>query len=244
MTFGGIGGGTMQSSITGWRKGAVDCSAGCLGVQFGKPAASAARDWIPIALVGPPAAGVVDVEFLVESDRPAFAEAVEAVEKEIQYYLVDKGDADPWRYMCGHHVSQLANEYGEVQWGYFPTELDAAAFRFRAHMRAFSGARPRVFSVADLRKDPAWDWGYGHGVYCFVDGDGAVAYIGRSLGKTLGERVWEHLRDTDPQWIAATAGENAKLVILQLEDESAFVGSALEAFLISQLGPPINKNRQ
>jgi hypothetical protein len=227
-----------------WREGVVECSGGCLGVQFGLPAGSPDRDWIPVALVGPPVTGVVNVEFLVDRGRSVFASAVKSVEKEIQYYLIDKGEADARGYMTGHHVGQLANEYGPVQWGWFPTALDAEAYRFRAHLRTFSGVRTKVLGVAELRKNPDWDWGYGRGVYCFVDDAGVVAYVGRSLGKTLGERVWEHLRDRDDGWLAATNGPGARVVILELDDDSAYVGSALEAFLIARLEPKINKRRQ
>ena len=235
----------MQSPIVGWREGAVDASGGCLGIQYGLPAGEASRDWIPVALVGAPEAGTATVEFLVPRGSVPFADAISAVEDEIEFYLVDKGEPDAWGYMCGHHTSQLANEYGPVQWGYFPTRLAAEAFRFRAAMRSLVGVRARTLSVEALRKDPNWnDWGKQRGVYCFTDGHGQVAYIGRSLGKTLGERIWVHLRDFSPDWVAATSGPDAQITILPVDDDQAFVSSALEAFLISRLEPTINRNCQ
>ena len=234
----------MSSSITAWRLGKVSGDAGCLGVQYGVPAGASQRDWIPIALVAPPVAGVADVEFLVERAHRGFANAVEAVEEELQFYLVEKGEPDPWDYLSRHHVGQLANEYGRVQWGYFSTPLAAEAFRFTAHLRTFVGIRPAWLAVSELRKNPNWDWGYGYGVYCFVDETGAAAYVGRALGKTLGERIAEHLRSDDPEWVEATSGANSLVAILTIPDGEAFMGSALEAFLIERLEPRINRHRQ
>jgi hypothetical protein len=232
----------MVSSISAWRVGAVDCDCGCLAIQYGTPAGSSDRDWIPVALVGPPSSGVVTVEFLVERKRAAFAEACAAVEKEIQFYLVDKGETDAWGYVSSYHIGALANEYGPVQWGWLPDALQVATFRFRALLRTHTLRQPYHFSVSEL-KDPNWPWGYAHGVYCFSDADG-IAYVGRALSKTLGERIADHLRSTDPQWQSFLQGDSARVDVLDVDEESICVASALEAYLIGQLAPRINRHRQ
>ena len=75
----------------------------------------------PIAVVGPPSDRVFPVEFLVTPDPadPAFPEAVEAVRRQLDYYLVELGEGDPWAYAI-YHAGTGSNLYASVHWGWHP----------------------------------------------------------------------------------------------------------------------------
>lgn len=39
--------------------------------------------------------------------------------KELNFYLVEKGEKDPWQYAI-YHCGTASNIYSDVHWGYFP----------------------------------------------------------------------------------------------------------------------------
>ena len=43
----------------------------------------------------------------------------DGVTKELTFYLVEKGEKDPWRYAI-YHCGTASNIYSQVHWGYFP----------------------------------------------------------------------------------------------------------------------------
>jgi len=69
-----------------------------------------------VARVGRPIDRVFPVEWLV---RPADGqrEALDAVTKDLDYYLVAKGEPDPWLY-AQHHAGTAANVYSSVHWSF------------------------------------------------------------------------------------------------------------------------------
>ncbi|TLN27278.1 hypothetical protein FDZ71_00040 [bacterium] len=96
------------------------------------------------------------------------------------------------------------------------------------------------FEVGQLLDDPNWPWGYDHGVYCFIV-DGAVVYVGRALGCTLGERVYDHLHSTDdPAWEEVVTRRDNRVEIFAVPEARAFLSASLEAYLIEQLAPRFN----
>jgi hypothetical protein len=69
----------------------------------------------PVAFVGPPVAGVFPVEFVTLD--PEVADSVRAdIARELDYYLVEKGEPNPWSYAI-YHSGTGANVYGRVHWG-------------------------------------------------------------------------------------------------------------------------------
>ena len=46
---------------------------------------------------------------------PAHREAAEAVAKELDFYLVEKGEVDPWVY-AAYHCGTTSNVYSDVHW--------------------------------------------------------------------------------------------------------------------------------
>lgn len=75
-----------------------------------------------VAFVGPG----VDGEFVVEFASAAHGVAIPAtvthdVVREIDYYLVQKGEPDPWTY-ARHHCGTTANAYARVGWSYIAAD--------------------------------------------------------------------------------------------------------------------------
>jgi hypothetical protein len=83
--------------ISRWREGRVDRTREHFELRYESTVRfeSDWSDWIPVAIVGPPKAQIVNVQFLVESGNPKDVAAVSDVKKEIQFYLIDKGEPDP-----------------------------------------------------------------------------------------------------------------------------------------------------
>lgn len=75
--------------------------------------------------------------------------------------------------------------------------LEHYEMAFRQDYRRFDGFRALGFWASDLIDDPDWAWSYDPGVYCFARGR-EILYVGRAVGKTLGERVADRLRSAVP----------------------------------------------
>ncbi|MCX5677280.1 MAG: hypothetical protein NTX87_20025 [Planctomycetota bacterium] len=69
----------------------------------------------PVALVGPPSGGVFPVQFLVRGERAADAKMTGEARRELDFYLVEKAEPDPWAYAL-HHCNTAANLYSCVHW--------------------------------------------------------------------------------------------------------------------------------
>ncbi len=67
----------------------------------------------PVALVGPPSNSAFPVEFQAGSD--ASMAMLNAVRAEIDYFLVELGEPDPWAYAC-YHCTTFANAYPPLHW--------------------------------------------------------------------------------------------------------------------------------
>ena len=121
------------------------------------------------------------------------------------------------------------------------SELGDQVNQFLGAVGRFEGFDQLGFTVGDLRADSKWPWGHGYGVYCFVVDD-VVVYVGRALGCTLGERLWDQLRSTSgPEWTEVVTRDVNRIELFSVPKEQAFMGAALEAYLIGHLRPRFNK---
>ena len=76
----------------------------------------------PVAAVGPPRGAVFPVEFLRAVDVD---DVSRAVRHKLDYYLVEKGERDPWAYAL-YHCGTMANAYSDVHWTHVaPESADA-----------------------------------------------------------------------------------------------------------------------
>ena len=105
--------------ITRWQEGGVDRTKQHFELRYGSRD-SGWSEWIPVALIGPPKGRIVNVQFFLETTEPKNAEAVDNVKREIQFYLIDKAETDPWAY-ARYHCGTESNIYSNVHWSFFKT---------------------------------------------------------------------------------------------------------------------------
>src|SRR5271168_2582655 len=92
--------------ISRWQEGRVDRTWEHFELRY-ESTVNFESDWgdsIPVAVVGPPKSRIVNVQFLVDSGDLKNAAAISDVKKEIQFYLIDKREPNPWgyaQYHCG-----------------------------------------------------------------------------------------------------------------------------------------------
>lgn len=82
--------------------------------------------WPLVARVSGPEAKTFRVEFLIEAKTPIEAEMIRAIEEQLTFYLVEKGEKDPWEY-ARHHCGTGANVYSDVHWSFFPKGFAAGS---------------------------------------------------------------------------------------------------------------------
>jgi hypothetical protein len=104
--------------------------------------------------------------------------------------------------------------------------------------------------LSDLKKENSncWaSWEKKAGVYIFFQ-NGKVQYVGRAFPSTgLGGRIFCQITSFgDPLWdvvIKETDGE-VTIGLIPFENDTSFIASALEAYLIEKLSPERNKRCQ
>ena len=102
-----------------WREGAVDVEGEHIELRYGDAAKNDYKKWLPVALIGKPAHHVFPVLWLMSPDNPSREEMINAARKELDFYLAEKREANPWEYAI-YHCNTSANMYSKVHWSYFP----------------------------------------------------------------------------------------------------------------------------
>jgi hypothetical protein len=112
---------TMDSKKSTWRlqDGVIDLQKEYIEIRYGDVSDSSAEDWIPVALVGRPENNVFPVQWLVGTDNPDYKSMKDDVRRELNYYLVELGEPDPWAY-AQYHCTTASNLYSSVHWSYYP----------------------------------------------------------------------------------------------------------------------------
>lgn len=109
----------MLKSTWHWEEGSVDSSREHLEIVYGDVNSQNPGEWIPVALVSAPKDATFSVQFLIETTDPESRKIVDAVREELDFYLVEKGEPDPWNY-AKYHCGTTANVYSKVHWSYHP----------------------------------------------------------------------------------------------------------------------------
>jgi len=104
--------------IRSWQEGPVNRKKEHFELRYGSAEDGGWNEWIPVAVIGPPKDRIVKVQFLVEPGEPKNADALNDVKKEIQFYLIEKGEPDPWAY-AQYHCGTASNIYSHVHWSFF-----------------------------------------------------------------------------------------------------------------------------
>lgn len=115
------------SSAWRWSEGEVNRLQEHFELRYGSAEEDWWNEWLPVALVGPPSDGVFSVQFLVNEDiRRREPNILSIVTAEINFYLVELGERDPWAYLQ-YHCGTASNIYSRVHWAYFnPTKREEA----------------------------------------------------------------------------------------------------------------------
>jgi hypothetical protein len=72
-----------------------------------------------VALVGPPRHNAFAVQFLIDRDNPAQEDVVKDLIHELDFYLIELSEPDPWKY-AQYHCGTASNVYSSIHWSFFP----------------------------------------------------------------------------------------------------------------------------
>lgn len=109
----------MVKSEWRWEEGPVDKACEHFEIVYGDVNTQMPEEWIPVALVSAPKGTIFTVQFLIETSDRESRKMMDAVRRELDFYLVEKGEPDPWNY-AKYHCRTGANVYSEVHWSYHP----------------------------------------------------------------------------------------------------------------------------
>jgi hypothetical protein len=102
-----------------WREGTVDRTSNHFELRYGSADDSGWDGWVPVALVGPAVNGVFDVQFLIDQANESQAQPVRALIKELDFYLIELNERDPWKY-ARYHATTMSNAMSSIHWSFFP----------------------------------------------------------------------------------------------------------------------------
>ena len=90
---------------------------------------SSIADARPLALVGKPVGNVFPVMFLPDNLPPGDSkdEVFKNIRDELNFYLVEKKESDPWVYAV-YHCGTAGNMYGHIHWTHCPGTLESQLF--------------------------------------------------------------------------------------------------------------------
>ncbi len=103
-----------------WEEGEVDEKGEHIGLRYGNARKASHENWTPIARLAEPKDHVFQVEWLVKQELPENAAMLADTRRDLDFYLVEKEESDPWAYAL-YHCNTGANMYSSVHWSYFPT---------------------------------------------------------------------------------------------------------------------------
>jgi len=102
-----------------WIEGVVDKKEEHVEITYGD--FSKDEKLIPIALVAPGEDHVFIVQFIYKGDPhdKKMRSILKEVTHQLDFFLVEKGEEDPWAYVQYHCIYTAANLYSNVHWGWF-----------------------------------------------------------------------------------------------------------------------------
>jgi hypothetical protein len=113
----------MPGSGWRWQTGPVDRRGEHLAISYGHMATEDPATFPMVARISAPLQHTFTVQFLLEPEDARTVEILEAVKKELDYYLLFIGQPNPWAY-AKYHCSTASNSYSDVHWLYYPTGLN------------------------------------------------------------------------------------------------------------------------
>ena len=108
-----------RKSITWkWVEGDVDRAKEHFELRYGDANETEYEDWRPVALIGPPKNHTFPVKWLIDESTPEGKESIRDARKELDFFLVQKGESDPWAY-AKYHCGTASNIYSRIHWSYY-----------------------------------------------------------------------------------------------------------------------------
>ena len=105
------------ASIGGFVSGEVDQDSEHIVLKYGDFSTTSSAEYIKVARIGKPVAGIVTVQFLIEPADDLRIEMLDEAFSQIKSYLVVTRALSPWEYAI-HHCGTSANLYSMLHWGY------------------------------------------------------------------------------------------------------------------------------
>jgi hypothetical protein len=103
--------------ITRCREGRVDRKKEHFELFHESARDAGSKELIPVAILGPPKAGIVNIQFLIRSRKGSKAGVIGDVLHEVRFYLIENGGRRPWAY-ARYHCGTAANLYSQVHWSF------------------------------------------------------------------------------------------------------------------------------
>lgn len=104
-------------SAWSWREGPVEPTREHFELRFGSVDDSDWASWVPVARVGLPTGQRFWVQFLITPSDPEHRRMIDDVRAELDFYLVEKRERNPWAYAL-YHCGTSANLYSSVHWSF------------------------------------------------------------------------------------------------------------------------------
>ena len=103
----------MTKRSRGWVEGIVDIANEHIKITYGD-------ERFPVALLAPDQSIGFIVQFVCARKRDPFTlKMLKEVRRDLNYYLVELGEPDPWLYAI-YHCSTASNLYSQVHWSFYP----------------------------------------------------------------------------------------------------------------------------
>ena len=98
-----------------WAEAVVNVVDDHFELRYATPESS--DETILVARVGRPTATTFPVQFMIDGTSPRGASAIRTVRNELDFYLMEKGESNPWGY-AQFHCRASANLYSSVHWSF------------------------------------------------------------------------------------------------------------------------------
>ncbi len=85
-----------------WEAGEVDELKEHIELRYGNAGETPYEDWIPIARIAKPKNRIFTAEWLVKQNSPECQTMMEDAINQLNFYLADKNEPDPWGYALYH----------------------------------------------------------------------------------------------------------------------------------------------
>lgn len=102
-----------------WEESVVDAKAEHIELRLGDASSKSYKEWIPVARIGKPENKVFPVQWLIQQDSSDRGTIMQVAQRELDFYLVEKGEPNPWGY-AQYHCNTTANLYSSIHWFYYP----------------------------------------------------------------------------------------------------------------------------